>query len=167
MSNKALRAGERKRRLFLAATSGLISLLLGVLVYLLDREWESVLFLAAFSTWQPAVMGWFGPLGPNLPSFFHAYGFALLIILALGGMRVSALLGATGWFGVAVLLEALQSEPIGNFLITTRSFFSNSVFGRAVEAYVVNGSFDTGDILATAIGCLAAGAVAYTMEVPK
>jgi signal transduction histidine kinase len=167
MSNKAIGTRPGNRRLTLAAASGLISLLLGVSVYLLDRDWQSVLFLASFSTWQPGVMGWFGPLGPSLPSFFHAYGFALLIILALGGLRVSVLLGATGWFGIAVFLEALQSEPVGDFFLTMQSFFNGSVFGRAVEAYVVSGSFDTGDILAAAIGCLAAGAVAHIMEVPK
>lgn len=160
-------AGESKTWLAFAATSGLISLLLGVSVYLLDRDWNSVLFLTSFSTWQPAVIGWLGPLGLSLPSLFHAYGFAIFIIIALGGRRVSALFGATGWFGIAVLLEALQSEPAGSFFLTTPHFFSTSMFGSAVEAYVVNGSFDIGDILAAAIGCIAAGAVAYKMEVPK
>ena len=167
MWSKSIGSREKNARRLFAAASGLISLLLGVSVYLLDRDWESVLFLASISTWQPAVVGWFGPLGLSLPSFFHAYGFALLIILAMGGMRVSALPGAAGWFSIAVLREALQSEAVGNFLLTTHRFVSDSVFSRAVEAYIVNGSFDTRDILAAAIGCIAAGAVAYKMEVTK
>jgi len=167
MWNNPIGVGQGNRRRAFAATSGLISLLLGVSVYLLDRDWQSVLVLAPFSAGQHAVVGWFGPLGFNLPSFFHAYGFALLIILAMGGRRISALPGAAGWFGIAILLEAIQSETAGSFVLTTHRFVSDSAFGRAVEAYIVNGSFDIGDILAAAIGCIAASTVAYKMEVPK
>lgn len=166
MSNRKIGVRAGQRRQLVAAASGLVSLLLGASVYLMDRDWGSVLFLAPFATWQPAVSGWFGSPGFNLPSFFHAYGFALLIALVLGDVRRAWLLGSTGWFGIAALLEALQSELVWSIFLTTEHNVGATAFGRAVEVYVVNGSFDIGDMLAAAVGCFAAGAVAYMMEVP-
>lgn len=142
-------------------------MLLGVSVYLLDRDWATVLFLAPFGSLQPELEMGFGRLGFQLPSFFHAYGFALLIILMLRGLRHAWLFGAAGWFAVAASLEALQAEAVGNFLIATQHLVGNAPFAHALEAYAVNGSFDTRDILAAAIGCLAAGVVAHMMEVPR
>lgn len=151
----------------LLTASALASLCLGVSVYLAGRDWSSVLFLAPFADWQPCRSGVFGPFAAWLPSFFHAYGFALLIILMLRPHPRAPVYGAFGWFVIAACMEWLQSAPAESLILATHRLLSTAPVPGVIEAYVVHGRFDAGDILATALGCLAAFVAALLVEVPR
>jgi hypothetical protein len=89
-------AGHRKKNvaeLRLIVTAA-FALLLGTSVYLLDRDWASVLFLAAIADRQPGALSVFGEFGYTLPSFLHAYAFALLIIVRPPGALPDSPAGA-------------------------------------------------------------------------
>jgi hypothetical protein len=150
----------------LAASAG-VSLLLGVLVYLVDRDWGTVLFLEPLADRQPALAGVFGPSAPWLPSLFHAYGFALLIILMLRPRPRASVYGAFGWFLIAAIMEWLQSAPAERLILATHRLLTEGPLPGPVQAYVVYGRFDVGDLLATALGCLAAGVAALIVEVSR
>ena len=154
------------QRLALPA-SALVGILLGTSVYLLDRDWATVLFLAPVAASQGDQANLFGPLGQVLPSFCHAYAFALLLILALGRTRRARLLGALTWFAIAAGLEALQMERLSVLLLRSTAPYPDSpVIGSAFN-FVVNGRFDPGDLLATGLGCLVAClVVSATEELP-
>lgn len=150
----------------LAASAG-ASLLLGVAVYLADRDWGSVMFLAPFAEWQPGPGVLLGPLAAWLPSLFHAYGFALLIILMLRPHPRAPVYGAFGWFVIAACMEWLQSAPAESLILATHRLLTTAPVPGLIEAYVVHGRFDAGDVLATALGCLAASVAAILVEVPR
>jgi len=146
--------------------SALLALVAGSVVYVTDRDWASTTFLAPFAGLQPAASGFFGPLGFVLPSFLHAYAFALLLILALGPTRRAAVLGAGAWFVCAATLEILQAGPMQELLVpgelTNASFSPSSAF----QTYIVNGRFDPGDVLASLLGCVTALAISLVREAP-
>lgn len=146
--------------------SALLALAGGSLVYVTDRDWTTTTFLAPFADLQPAASGFFGPLGLVLPSFLHAYAFALLLILALGPTRRAAVIGAGAWFVCAAILEILQAGPMREFLVpggtTNASFPPASPF----QLYIVNGRFDPGDVLASLLGCTTALAISFVREAP-
>ena len=89
-------------------SSVLIALVLAMAVYIFDRDWSTVRFLAPLSAFQPGIGGWFGSLGNTLPSFLHAYAFALLVILALRPYRHATTVGALGWLTVAGSQQAVE-----------------------------------------------------------
>ena len=151
-------------RKFALPGSSLLALLLGIAVYLLDRDWSSTLFLAPLVAHQPQVFGFFGSLGQVLPSFLHAYAFALLLILALGSYRYARHVGALGWFTLAAGLEVLQADHFhALFAAPVPQHAASAVLG-GIQLYVVNGHFDPRDLLAAGLGCVAAFAIASVLE---
>jgi hypothetical protein len=158
---------EPSRGTTLPASSAVGSLLLGFGVYLFGRDWGSVLFLEPFAAWQPAWSGAALPAAAWLPSLFHAYGFALLIILMLRPHPRAPVYGAFGWFVIAACMEWLQSAPAESLVLATHRLLTTAPVPVLIEAYVVHGRFDAGDILATALGCLAACVAALRVEVPR
>jgi hypothetical protein len=158
---------EPGRGTTLLACSALGSLLFGIAVYLLGRDWGSVLFLEPFAAWQPAWSGAALPAAAWLPSLFHAYGFALLIILMLRPHPRAPVYGAFGWFVIAACMEWLQSAPAESLILATHRLLTTAPVPGLIEAYVVHGRFDASDVLATALGCLAACVAAILVEVPR
>lgn len=140
------------------------SLLLGTLVYLLDRNWSTVLFLVPVSDWQSGIHGIFGDLGQTLPSFFHACAFSLLLVITLGRMPHARVIGVTGWFIVATALEVAQTDTFRDALFGSSVQPASATLINIFQIYVVNGHFDPGDLVATAFGCAAAYAIASVLE---
>lgn len=143
------------------------ALAVGTSVYLFDRDWTSVRFLAPLSIWQPGVRGWFGALGDTLPSFLHAYAFALLVILALRPWRHASTVGALGWFAIAAMLELLQADVFRDFCSTAAGLLSNLSRVSRSATCLVSGSFDTGDLWASASACCIAWAVSRFAELRR
>jgi hypothetical protein len=144
--------------------SAILALAAGTAIYLFDRDRASVLFLAPFSESPADHAGLFGVLGGNLPSFFHAYAFALLLIVLLGRIAHARRIGATLWFGIAAALECLQAARIEALLYGSTVMRTDSTILGSIQAYIVNGHFDPGDLLAAGIGCIAAYAVSSVLE---
>ena len=159
---------RRQRAMDIAlAGSALVALLIGVSIYVLDRDWASTLFLAPFSAWQLEGTGTFGPLGYLLPSFLHAYAFALLIGVALRPMRNAATAGALGWFAIAATFEFMQAESFHGLALDTNGYTPGWLLIDSVQAYVVHGCFDAGDLWATASGCFTACVIATLSEIQR
>lgn len=148
-------------------SSTLLALLVGAFVYLLDRDWASTQFLAPVAEWQGEQSVLFGALGQVLPSFCHAYAFALLLIMALARSSHARQLGAAAWFAVAAGLELLQAERLHALLPEPNALLAGSTLSNSIHAYIVNGHFDTGDLFAAGLGCLAAYLVSSVLEVTQ
>jgi hypothetical protein len=143
--------------------SAVVALLVGTCVYIVDRDWASTRFLASIADWQPEGIAFFGSLGSTLPSFFHAYAFALLLILALRPYRYARPLGAAAWFLIASGLEYSQmagssvpAPALAGFPIMN-SFYNYAVLGR----------YDPGDLWAAGLGCLLAFVVVSLLEIRR
>jgi len=146
----------------LLAASAFCALLAGTSIYLLDRDWASVLFLAPFAEWQPGETGIYGILGYTLPSFFHAYAFALLLILVMMPARHAPLFGALAWLAIASCMEFLQAAPVRALFLESAAIPAEVPVLGSIQGYVVHGHFDGGDLLATGAGCLVAFLAAAT-----
>jgi hypothetical protein len=148
-------------------SSTLLALLIGTFVYLLDRDWASTQFLAPLADLQGESSVLFGALGQILPSFCHAYAFALLLIMALGRSSHARHLGAAAWFAVAAGLELLQLERLHTLLPEPTTLLAGSALANSIHTYIANGHFDPGDLFATGLGCLAAYLVSSVLEVTQ
>ncbi len=144
--------------------SALLALLIGTCVYLVDRDWATVQFLAPFAALQGEQANLFGVLGQVLPAACHAYAFTLLLILALGCSRRARVLGTFGWFLLAAALEVLQAERVSAALYGLAALLPESQGFSSIINYAVNGRFDPGDLLAAALGCAAAFLVVSVPE---
>lgn len=146
--------------------SAVLALLIGVAVYVIDRDWASALFLLPVAAFQPDTSALFGPLGQVLPSFLHAYAFSLLLILALGHSRNARRNGALTWFAIASCLEFLQATYFHDLLSAPATPAAAAV-ATSVQSYVLNGQFDPGDVVASGLGCAAAFAISSVLEVTR
>jgi len=144
--------------------SAILALAAGTSIYLFDRDWASVLFLAPFTNSTADHVGLFGVLGGNLPSFFHAYAFALLLIMLLGKTPHARHIGAALWFSIAAALECLQATRIEALLYGSTAVHTDSTILGSIQAYIANGHFDPGDLLAAGLGCVAAYGVSSVLE---
>lgn len=157
------RPGDLAARILLPA-SGFLALIAGAAVYLLDRDWNTALFLAPVSAWQPDPVVSLGLAGLSLPSFCHAYAFALLIILALRPARHARLTGTLSWLIVASALECLQADVIARRVADGIGSYAGNPLADGFLAYTMNGRFDVADLMAAAAGVSAAFVATSILE---
>ena len=131
-------------------------LVLGTLVYVLDRPADSVPFFSGINMAHvfPEV---FGRIGESLPTFTHVFAFSLLSAAWFGGSRRIGLAACLVWFAVDAAFEIAQqawiAQQLGEFIPTW--FDSLPILNRA-NAYFISGTFDTGDLISIALGATAA-----------
>jgi hypothetical protein len=159
-----MQIGEAAAQKLALPGSAFLALLVGTSVYLVDRDWATVQFLAPFAALQGQRANLFGVLGQVLPAVCHAYAFTLFLILVLGRTRRARVLGACGWFVLAAGLEVLQAEWMTMALDRLAALLPESQGFGSIVNYAVNGRFDPGDLLAAAFGCAAAFLVASVPE---
>ena len=135
---------------------GLAVLLLGTLVYALDRPPEQTLITAAIGlpSFTPGV---FGPLGRVLPAFAHVFAFILLTTALIGNTRTVCLGACLGWWIVDSAFELGQHPAVADWLSAHLSPGpENLTIVNYTVDYFLYGTFDPWDLLAITIGVLAA-----------
>ena len=118
---------------------GIAVLAIGMLVYLLERPADSVLFLPAALSLFDGQTHLSPLLGGPLPSFLHGMAFSLMTAALLGPGPRKAALACAFWAAINILFEFSQHAVIAKFL------------GGGMA-----GTFDPLDILAVLLGALAA-----------
>ena len=153
----AARLADRGSAACLAAT-GCLALVLGLLVYLTDREASHALLIPSVAAL--AGSGWFGVLGQSLPSLVHPFAFGLFTAAVLPS-RSSWRYGAcVVWCAVNVAFEVGQHAHVSARLAEVlHSSLGQTALTRTLANYLVRGAFDGGDIVAAVIGALAAAGV--------
>jgi hypothetical protein len=134
---------------------GLLCLLIGTLVYLIDRPPEQTLFVRIMPVPISLYRGGpplFGPLGNVLPDFLHAVAFILLTAGVLSCGRRGALavslfwLSVDGGFELGQKYSALAAGLVpdwfdGVFLLDkTRDYFRNGVYSSYDMIAIVIGA---------------------------
>ncbi|MEJ2138766.1 MAG: hypothetical protein P8Y61_04810 [Gammaproteobacteria bacterium] len=146
--------------------TAILALLAGAAIYLLGRDWSTVYLLAWTADAQaggPALR--LGAWSGRAPSFAHAFGFAVLTALMLGGGRKNAAVACLFWGATDAFLELLQRPewsvaiPQLPFELAAWPLFDN------LHAYFQQGQFDLLDIVAIALGAFAAWLVARSLPV--
>ena len=137
---------------------GSIALLIGALVYYIDRPPDHTYFVNRFSedlSMHERIPNLFGTVGESLPAFMHVFSFILLTagVSSSGkkGYRVICL----SWLLIDSAFELGQKylkEPIKNL----PDWFDGIPILEAIKSYFVLGTFDYMDLLSIVLGTVAA-----------
>ncbi len=134
---------------------GLGVLLLGTLVYLVDRPSEQgFLFNLSLSQFTPTL---FGVLGDSLPTFAHVFAFSLLTVALLRPSIKVGTVVCLGWFFLDAAFEVSQHPSVAQWVTTLiPSWFEHIPILEQTEGYFVYGTFDPADMLSIAVGAMVA-----------
>lgn len=135
---------------------GLAVLVIGTLVYVLDRPAEQTLLTSAIDL--PSLkVGIFGPIGRVLPTFAHVFAFILFTVVVLGNTRLASILACAGWLVVELAFELGQHPQVATWLSAVLSPDPDSPTIIVYTAnYFVSGTFDPWDLVAICLGALTA-----------
>lgn len=137
--------------------TGIFLLLLGSLVYVIDRSPDQVYFtkffgihLKMFDAGAPLL----GPLGLRLPAFFHVFSFSLITgsFFRRGKGRYLAI--CAFWLLVNTLFELGQKFKAPAVKLVP-DFFDKIPFLENTRSYFLKGTFDVYDLAAFFVGALA------------
>ena len=133
------------------------ALLLGVAVYVFGRPPGSAWFLPA--AWSLAGSAHrFGSVAGQLPEFLHVFAFSLLTAAVLPATRRAAWVSCAAWWLIDSLFELGQHPKLSPMLAATTSGLKDIPLLCNTPAYFTRGVFDPLDLLAIAVGALAAAA---------
>ena len=134
---------------------GVAALSMGLMVYLYDRPPGSVMLLEAMGAGAVSEVGLFGSISGQLPAFIHVFAFALLTTGLLGCRSRGAFFVCMFWLVINVLFEL--GQVVENSATTNGSGAFNAIFGPGVLGeFFRSGTFDPLDLLAMALGAIAA-----------
>jgi hypothetical protein len=138
--------------LALAVCAGAM-LLLGLAVYLLDRPSGSAWLIPR--AWQATSPGhWFGPAGPWLPSFVHAFAFSVFTAWCLPRRPPFVAAACLSWALVDTLAEIGQHAAVSaKVAAAVEQAFDGAALAGRVGRYFTQGSFDPADVMAGLAGC--------------
>jgi len=137
---------------------GAIALLLGSLVYLIDRPPDQTYFVysapVGISLYNifPAL---FGPIGNSLPEFIHIFSFSLITAGLFSCRKRGCVIVCLSWLFVDLAFELGQKYSALPLKIIP-GWFDGIPFLENSADYFRCGTFDMLDLAAIAIGAVAA-----------
>ncbi len=136
---------------------GLAVLLLGTMVYVVDRPWEQTIFVPGDLSLFHLTPSVFGIIGHSLPTFTHIFAFCLLTAVVLSHAKRTAVTVCLGWFLVDAGFEMGQHPQVAGWLSSSvPQWFEHIPVLDRTASYFLHGTFDPLDMLAIASGALAA-----------
>jgi hypothetical protein len=146
----------RQHPAWVQAVLALLCLLVGILVYVLDRNPQSTYFLPEAFSLANGDGSVFGPLGNQLPDFLHLYAF-ILLSCALLQPRRAAILGITlVWLLIEVGFELGQHPAAAVHIVSViPAWFSHIPVLENTAAYFTHGRFDPLDLIAMLLAAIA------------
>jgi hypothetical protein len=137
---------------------GLTALLLGTLVYLIDRSPDQTYFVhKSFVniSLHNTLPNLFGFIGNSLPSFIHAFSFILITAGLLHCQKRGCLIICACWFLTDVIFELGQKlRALSSTMVP--DWFSGILFLENSKNYFLSGTFDFNDLTAIAFGTILA-----------
>lgn len=147
----------RARPIVIQIVAAVVVLVIGALVYLLDRSSTSVYLVPdswSFADRFPPV---FGAIGGYLPTFAHTFAFILLTSALLEPWRWSAITACAGWWVVDSLFEIAQSDAWAPVIAAqVPGWFADWPLLDNVADYFIRGQFDPSDLASIGIATVCA-----------
>ena len=142
---------------------GTVALLIGGLVYMVDRPPDHTYFInnlinVSFHNTTPRI---FGSLGYSLPAFVHVFSFILITGGMLSCQRRGYFLICLSWFILDFAFELGQNFKTVPLKVIP-DWFSGIPFLENTKIYFLGGTFDVFDLVAIALGTVAAYFVLLT-----
>jgi len=152
-----LASNKKEAHQWLRFILGMVALVIGSLVYLVDRPAETSYLIPQSLSLFESSTSLFGAIGNYLPTFSHVFAF-ILITAALSPARHSVYLLICGtWLTIDCLFELAQHSAINEFIISGLPAFITELplMGYAIN-YFQNGRYNTLDMLSIIAGVIAA-----------
>jgi hypothetical protein len=137
---------------------GMISLPVGVMIYLIDRPPDQTYFVS----WVGSTISMyhvlpplFGAFAQSLPAFVHVFAFALLSTGILACNRKGCMIACLAWLSVDVAFELGQKFGVWSSTLVPRWFEGIPLLENTAN-YFVLGTFDFMDLAAIVVGSVAA-----------
>ena len=149
---------------------GLSVLLLGTLVYIVDRPPDQTYFVYKNSiniSLHDTLPILFGFIGYSLPSFIHVFSFILITAGLLRCQKRGCVLICALWFLTDVIFELWQSFNLWISEVIP-DWFGGILFLENTKSYFTQGTFDYFDLAAITIGAIVAYFVLlHTIQMEK
>jgi hypothetical protein len=137
---------------------GLSVLLLGTLVYIVDRPPDQTYFVYknfVNISLHNTLPNLFGFIGNSLPSFVHVFSFILITAGLLHCQKKGSLIICSCWFLTDLLFELGQKfKALSSTMLP--DWFSRILFLENSKNYFLSGTFDLNDLTAIAFGTILA-----------
>jgi hypothetical protein len=137
---------------------GLTVLLLGTLIYLIDRPPDQTYFVyKSFVniSLHNTIPNLFGFIGNSLPSFVHVFSFILITAGLLHCQKRGCLIICSCWFLIDFIFELGQKfKALSSTMVP--DWFSGILFLENSKNYILLGTFDFNDLTAIAFGTILA-----------
>ncbi|WP_455202300.1 hypothetical protein [Kaarinaea lacus] len=144
----------------LSLVMAVVAMVLGIVVYLLDRDAGSVYFMSDWMVLGDGQNSVFGLLGQHIPTFVHVYTFILLtmaLVVPEERYRQYLLPVCIGWFLIDALFEIAQIDSIAQRIAGwVPDWFAGIPFLENTASYFIHSTFDILDLLSIGLGTLAA-----------
>jgi hypothetical protein len=143
---------------------GVTALLVGSLVYLIDRPPDQTYFVHTSSiniSLHTALPNLFGLIGNSLPAFIHVFSFVLLTAGFVSYRKRGYLIICLCWFLVDCAFELGQKFSSWSLKMIPDWFAGIPLLGNT-ESYFLQGTFDFTDLAAIALGAIIAYFVLLT-----
>jgi hypothetical protein len=137
---------------------GMISLLVGVMIYLVDRPPNQTYFVSWIGSaisLHHVLPPLFGPFAQSLPAFVHVFAFALLTTGILACNRKGCMIACLVWLSVDVAFELGQKFGVWSSSLVPSWFEGISLLENTAN-YFLLGTFDFMDLAAIVVGTVAA-----------
>jgi len=137
---------------------GIVGLLFGSLVYLVDRPPDQTYFVSSSSiniSLYSALPNLFGVIGNSMPAFIHVFSFILVTASLISYRKRGYLIICLWWFLVDCAFEVGQKFTTWSLKMIPDSFAGLPLLGNT-ESYFLQGTFDFIDLAAIALGTLIA-----------
>ena len=137
---------------------GLTVLLLGTLVYLIDRSPDQTYFVYKSPveiSLHNTLPNLFGIIGNSLPSFVHVFSFILITAGLIYCQKRHCLIICTCWFLTDIIFELGQKfKVLASSMVP--DWFSGIPYLENSKKYFLSGTFDFNDLTAIAVGTILA-----------
>jgi hypothetical protein len=137
---------------------GLSVLIIGTLVYLIDRPPYQTYFLYKSSltlSLHNTLPNLFGFIGNSLPSFVHAFSFILITAGFLCCQKKGCIIICACWFFTDAFFELGQKLKVLSSTMVP-DWFSGIPFLENSKNYFSSGTFDVNDLVAIVFGTIIA-----------
>ena len=137
---------------------GVAGLLVGTLVYLIDRSPDQTYFVQKSFvniSLHNTLPNLFGFIGNSLPSFIHVFSFVLIAAGLLSCQKRGCLIICACWFLTDVIFELGQKFNLWSSKIIP-DWFGGILFLENTKNYFTRGTFDYFDLAAITLGAIVA-----------
>jgi len=140
---------------------GIIGLLLGSLIYLVDRPPDQIYFIYTSAlpiSLYNTLPNLFGSIGNSLPAFIHVFSFILITAGLAACRKRGYLIICLFWFAVDSAFELGQHFTTLSLRFIP-DWFAGIPYLENTENYFLRGTFDFHDLAAITLGIAAAYAM--------